>query len=143
MEPGIVAAILAPISAVLSRVTITARPLKSLKVIDGMVATYKSMENQEGLKAARESLGDAISATTSRLAPSNRPGRVEGSHEPSMLLLGMILMAACGWGGWAVYDLGRGWTTWIGWALWIFGFLFAWSSVDIFVRGPSKNRPSK
>lgn len=105
-----------------------------------MIATYKSLD-EKGLEEARSSLGKSITARSKELEPSAVGGRVKGSREPGTLVAGLlvVILAAV-----AAYYFARQdpwWTTLLAWTFGIFAGLFLWSALDVFFRGPVKNRP--
>lgn len=143
MDTGLIAAILAPITALVTRLQFGGRPQRISKTLDGLVATYKALDGSPDLRAAQQSVAAAITAQAALLDPTTSSGRVEGSRDPNTLVVGVIVAGLFGYGGYYIYGLGNVVASLVGWLFWIMAVLLIWASVDVFVRGPVRNRPKK
>jgi hypothetical protein len=143
MDAGFIAAILAPITALVTRLQFVGRPQRIGKTLDGLIASYKALGDHSELEGARQSVLAAITAQAALLEPRVSTGRVEGSRDPNTLIVGAIVAGLFGYGGYYIYGLGNAVATVVGWLFWTMAALLVWASIDVFVRGPARNRPAK
>lgn len=143
VDAGLIAAILAPITALATRLQFAGRPERVRKALDGLIASHKALGDHPDLSEARQSLVAAITAQAALLEPRASGERVEGSRDPNTLVLGALVAGLFGYGGYYIYGLGNIVATIVGWLFWVMAALLIWASIDVFVRGPVRNRPPK